>query len=87
MCLIDEARTPLIISGPTPKGDEHEFDGLKPKVVQLIQKQRQAVNAMITEAKKKLGTEGADKETTAQVAWLCSAHTGACPRPSRSSSL
>ena len=62
--LIDEARTPLIISGPTPKGDEHEFDGLKPKVVQLIQKQRQAVNAMITEAKKKLGTEGADKETT-----------------------
>lgn len=61
--LIDEARTPLIISGPTPKGDEHEFDGLKPKVVQLMQKQRQAVNNMITEAKKKLGTEGADKET------------------------
>ena len=61
--LIDEARTPLIISGPTPKGDEHEFEQLKPKVVQLIQKQRQAVNGFITEAKKKLGTEGADKET------------------------
>ena len=61
--LIDEARTPLIISGPTPKGDEHEFEQLKPKVVQLFQKQRQAVNGFITEAKKKLGTEGADKET------------------------
>ena len=61
--LIDEARTPLIISGPTPKGDEHEFEQLKPKVVQLIQKQRQAVNGFITEAKKKLGTDDADKET------------------------
>ncbi|MGB1574103.1 MAG: preprotein translocase subunit SecA, partial [Flavobacteriales bacterium] len=61
--LIDEARTPLIISGPTPKGDEHEFEQLKPKVVQLVQKQRQAVNGFITEAKKKLGTDGADKET------------------------
>ena len=61
--LIDEARTPLIISGPTPKGDEHEFEQLKPKVVQLVQKQRQAVNGFITEAKKKLGTEAADKET------------------------
>ncbi len=61
--LIDEARTPLIISGPTPKGDEHEFDELKPKVVQLVQKQRQTVNGLLTEAKKKLGTAGADKET------------------------
>jgi len=61
--LIDEARTPLIISGPTPKGDEHEFEQLKPKVVQLVQKQRQAVNGFITEAKRKLGTDGADKET------------------------
>ena len=32
--LIDEARTPLIISGPTPRGDEHEFDALKPMVGQ-----------------------------------------------------
>ena len=61
--LIDEARTPLIISGPTPKGDEHEFEQLKPKVVQLVQKQRQTVNGFITEAKKKLGESGADKET------------------------
>ena len=30
--LIDDARTPLIISGPVPKGDDHEFDILKPKI-------------------------------------------------------
>ena len=62
--LIDEARTPLIISGPTPKGDEHEFEQLRPKVVQLIQKQKQAVNGFITDAKKKLGDGSSDKETT-----------------------
>ena len=75
--LIDEARTPLIISGPTPKGDEHEFEQLKPKVVQLVQKQRQVVNGFITEAKKKLGDKGADKETvrTGGVA-LFRAHRG-----------
>lgn len=61
--LIDEARTPLIISGPTPKGDEHEFEQLKPKVVQLVKKQREAVNGFITEAKKKLGDSAFDKET------------------------
>ena len=62
--LIDEARTPLIISGPTPKGDEHEFEQLRPKVVQLVQKQKQAVNGFITDAKKKLGDGSSDKETT-----------------------
>ena len=34
--LIDDARTPLIISGPTPEGDRHEFDLLKPKVSALV---------------------------------------------------
>jgi preprotein translocase subunit SecA len=33
--LIDDARTPLIISGPTPKGDNQEFDVLKPDVTKL----------------------------------------------------
>ncbi|MGB0180091.1 MAG: DEAD/DEAH box helicase, partial [Flavobacteriales bacterium] len=59
--LIDEARTPLIISGPTPKGDEHEFDQLKPKVVSLVQVQQKAAQGFLTEAKKKL-VEGASKE-------------------------
>ena len=49
--LIDEARTPLIISGPTPKGDEQEFEALKPMVVKLLQVQQKAVQAFLLEAK------------------------------------
>ncbi|MFM7770210.1 MAG: preprotein translocase subunit SecA, partial [Bacteroidota bacterium] len=52
--LIDEARTPLIISGPTPKGDQQEFDALKPKVQILVNAQKAAVNDFLTLAKKKL---------------------------------
>ena len=50
--LIDDARTPLIISGPTPKGDEHEFHELKPRVVKLVDAQRAYVNQVLVEAKK-----------------------------------
>jgi preprotein translocase subunit SecA len=34
--LIDDARTPLIISGPVPQGDRHEFNELKPKIENLV---------------------------------------------------
>ncbi len=50
--LIDDARTPLIISGPVPKGDEHEFDALKPKVQQLEDVQRKYLVSVLAEAKK-----------------------------------
>ena len=59
--LIDEARTPLIISGPTPKGDEQEFEALKPMVVKLIQVQQKAVQAFLLEAKNLL-TDDLSKE-------------------------
>jgi len=52
--LIDDARTPLIISGPTPKGDEHEFHELKPRVVKLVEAQKTYVNQVLVEAKKLL---------------------------------
>ena len=52
--LIDEARTPLIISGPTPKGDEQEFDALKPMVVKLLKVQQKAVQGFLSEARKLL---------------------------------
>lgn len=52
--LIDDARTPLIISGPTPKGDKHEFHDLKPRVEKLIAAQRKYVNTVLTDAKKML---------------------------------
>ncbi len=53
--LIDDARTPLIISGPTPRGDQQLFDDLKGQVSKLYSAQRTLVTQLITEAKKKLG--------------------------------
>lgn len=52
--LIDDARTPLIISGPTPKGDIHEFHELKPRVEKLMSAQRKYVQTALIEAKKTL---------------------------------
>ena len=50
--LIDDARTPLIISGPTPKGDIHEFNELKPKIQKLVDAQKRYLNTALTDAKK-----------------------------------
>ena len=50
--LVDDARTPLIISGPVPRGDEHEFDALKPKVQQIEEVQRKYLVGVLAEAKK-----------------------------------
>ena len=50
--LIDDARTPLIISGPVPQGDRHEFNELKPKIENLVSLQRQLANGFLSEAKK-----------------------------------
>ena len=50
--LIDDARTPLIISGPVPKGDIHEFNELKPKVHSIVQKQKQLLIQVLSKAKK-----------------------------------
>ena len=52
--LIDDARTPLIISGPTPKGDEHEFHILKPRIERVVQAQKQYVQQCLVEAKENL---------------------------------
>ncbi len=59
--LVDEARTPLIISGPIPKGDEHEFHDLKPRIQKLVDAQKKIVTGYMAEAKKYLGSEQ-DKE-------------------------
>ncbi len=50
--LIDDARTPLIISGPVPQGDRHEFNELKPKIDNLVSLQRQLANGFLTDAKR-----------------------------------
>ncbi len=59
--LIDDARTPLIISGPTPQGDKHEFIEYKPRIEKLINAQKQYLQLCIIDAKK-LVTEGKEKE-------------------------
>ena len=50
--LIDDARTPLIISGPTPKGDIHEFNELKPKIQKVVDAQKRYLNTALSDAKK-----------------------------------
>jgi len=52
--LVDEARTPLIISGPVPQANKSRFDELKPAVDRLVQAQKRLVAGFVTEAEKKL---------------------------------
>ncbi|MFC4721158.1 preprotein translocase subunit SecA [Geojedonia litorea] len=59
--LVDDARTPLIISGPIPQGDRHEFTELKPKVDDIVNVQRKYLTGVLAEAKK-LIAEGDTKE-------------------------
>ncbi len=59
--LVDDARTPLIISGPVPKGDEHQFHELKPRVQKLVDAQKKVVSQFLIESKKLL-KEGNNKE-------------------------
>jgi preprotein translocase subunit SecA len=50
--LIDDARTPLIISGPIPKGDEQEFYELKPRIEKVVEAQKKYLNTCLVDAKK-----------------------------------
>ncbi len=59
--LIDDARTPLIISGAIPQGDRHEFNELKPKVDEIVKLQNRYLTSLLAEAKK-LITAGNKKE-------------------------
>ncbi|MBM3177499.1 MAG: preprotein translocase subunit SecA [Bacteroidetes bacterium] len=59
--LIDEARTPLIISGPIPKGDEHEFHDLKPRISKVVEAQKKITNQFLNDARR-LITEGNEKD-------------------------
>tara|TARA_B110000211_G_scaffold31243_1_gene31700 strand:- start:830 stop:2299 length:1470 start_codon:yes stop_codon:yes gene_type:complete len=55
--LIDDARTPLIISGPTPRGEVHEFNELKHKIETIVSAQKKYVTTVLSDSKK-LRTEG-----------------------------
>lgn len=67
--LIDDARTPLIISGPVPRGEEQQYHILKPRIAALVEAQRRAVNNYLIEAKKKIA-EGNDDPKDAGLALM-----------------
>ncbi|TJZ62267.1 preprotein translocase subunit SecA [Sphingobacterium olei] len=60
--LIDDARTPLIISGPIPMGDQHEFHQLKPRIEKLVNAQKAYINTVLNEAKKAIASGDTDVE-------------------------
>lgn len=64
--LIDDARTPLIISGPTPKGEDQEFDRFCPIIEKLYNAQRQEVTQIIAEARKILEDPNKDAKQEAE---------------------
>jgi preprotein translocase subunit SecA len=59
--LVDEARTPLIISGPIPRGDEHEFYDLKPRIFKVVEAQKKLVTQYLNDARK-LIADGDDRD-------------------------
>ncbi len=59
--LIDDARTPLIISGPVPKGDDQLFEELRPLVERLVEAQKKLATQLLSDARKMIASD--DKET------------------------
>ena len=59
--LIDDARTPLIISGPVPKGDDQMFVQYKPNVERVVTAQRQLVNELLSQSRQLIASGDADK--------------------------
>ena len=59
--LIDDARTPLIISGAIPKGDKHEFNELKPKIERIVSTQRKLLVNTLADAKNLINS-GSEEE-------------------------
>ncbi len=54
--LIDDARTPLIISGPVPKGDDQLYDQFRPRVEVIVKAQRELATRLLAEAKQKMAS-------------------------------
>ncbi|HQA87081.1 MAG TPA: preprotein translocase subunit SecA [Bacteroidales bacterium] len=74
--LIDDARTPLIISGPTPRGDKQEFDNYKPIVEKLYNAQKALITEVLTKAKNLLKENPDPKPQDEAAILLLRAHRG-----------
>ena len=73
--LIDDARTPLIISGPVPKGDDQMFEEYKPRVERLVRMQRELVAKIFNDAKELLASNDSKKRKEGGIL-LLRAHKG-----------
>jgi preprotein translocase subunit SecA len=60
--LIDDARTPLIISGPVPRGEDQLFDELRPKVERVVNAQKTLATKFLTEAKRLMVSDNKDEQ-------------------------
>ncbi len=74
--LIDDARTPLIISGPTPKGDDQEFERFCPVIEKIYNAQKQLVTQVLATAKKLLSENRTPEEERQGGVLLLRAHHG-----------
>ncbi|MEI6822434.1 MAG: preprotein translocase subunit SecA [Bacteroidota bacterium] len=74
--LIDDARTPLIISGPTPKGDHQEFDALKPGINKIYNAQRMLVTQLLADAKRLLSGNPSSEDEKKGGECLLRSHRG-----------
>ena len=74
--LIDDARTPLIISGPTPRGDQQEFHVYKPIIEKLYNAQRSMINEVLAKAKALLAENPDPKPEEEAAILLLRAHRG-----------
>jgi preprotein translocase subunit SecA len=72
--LVDDARTPLIISGPIPRGDDQQYHILKPRVQQLVEAQERIARTCLNEAKKRIA-DGDDDPKSGGL-YLFRAHRG-----------
>lgn len=60
--LIDDARTPLIISGPVPKGDDQLYDQFRPRVEMIVKAQRELTTHLLAEAKSKMASTNSKEQ-------------------------
>jgi preprotein translocase subunit SecA len=81
--LVDDARTPLIISGPVPKGENQQFEELKGYVEKLYRAQRELVNQIFIDAKKLLSKENATSDEKKEGGLLLLRHTKGYPKINR----
>ncbi|MDR2474241.1 MAG: preprotein translocase subunit SecA, partial [Bacteroidales bacterium] len=68
--LIDDARTPLIISGPVPKGDDQLFVDLRPKVEKLVYAQKALATKLLAEAKTKMNSSDSEEQKAGAILLL-----------------